>query len=249
MKEQQLKFYDEFHKKTTSPVKLPEENNYTYEFILKALKKLNIKKGENILDFGCGSGLLSYYIAHNYDANVLGIDISSKVIDEVKNSPLFCEKTEFLQGDIFSMKINRKFDKIICVEVLEHVENDENLLNVFYKILKPGGALFLTTPLKSQPLHRIRMKLFGFDSFDLKVGHLRRYSQSELIKIMEKQRFNVQYIEKTEGFLRSFLFTTKIGNFILRQSSDIIKNLFRKIDKALLHLLGPCQIIIIAVKR
>ena len=42
--------------------------------------------------------------------------------------------------------LNRRFDEIICTEVLEHIERDQEVCRLFFEILKPGGVLHLCCP-------------------------------------------------------------------------------------------------------
>jgi len=66
---------------------------------------------------------------------------------------------------------------VICSEVLEHIENDELVLEEIHRVLKPGGAFFLTCP--------VHQGYFGFD--DEFVGHFRRYEPSALKnRLLEK---------------------------------------------------------------
>jgi SAM-dependent methyltransferase len=63
-----------------------------------------------------------------------------------------------------------KFDTVVCLNVLEHVEHDREALQHLYDVLVPGGRVILYVPADQ--------KLFG--SIDTTVGHFRRYSKEEL---------------------------------------------------------------------
>ena len=72
------------------------------------------------------------------------------------------------------------FGRVICSEVLEHIEQDEGVMKEMSRILKPGGQLFLTVP--------VRPELYGFD--DRFVGHYRRYERKKLIELLSQHQFS-----------------------------------------------------------
>mgnify|MGYP002682424234 CR=1 FL=1 len=97
----------------------------------------------DILDIGCGVGTISLLLA-SWGNKVEGIDISSIAIDSCKNSAklLNLEKNiNFKQFDFKDYKENKKFDFIICLEVIEHLENDREALQKMFTFLKPSGKL------------------------------------------------------------------------------------------------------------
>jgi ubiquinone/menaquinone biosynthesis C-methylase UbiE len=71
------------------------------------------------------------------------------------------------------------FDLVTCLDLLEHIEDDEGALKEAFRSLKPGGLLLVTVP--SYPL------LFG--AHDRAMGHLRRYRKAELKETAERAGF------------------------------------------------------------
>ena len=111
--------------------------------------KLKIKKKPldkiNILDIGCGGGLLSEPMTR-LGANVTGIDASSKNINIAK---LHAKKNKLNINYICSppekLKIKKKFDVILNMEIVEHVEDINFFINSCSKLLKKNGLMFVAT--------------------------------------------------------------------------------------------------------
>ncbi len=102
-------------------------------------------KDINILDIGCGGGLLSEPM-HKMGANVTGIDASQKNINIAKtHSKKNKLKINYQCASPETLKINKKFDVILNMEIIEHV-NDINLfLLSCSKLLKKDGLMFVAT--------------------------------------------------------------------------------------------------------
>ena len=111
--------------------------------------KLKIKKKPldkiNILDIGCGGGLLSEPMTR-LGATVTGIDASNKNINIAK---LHAKKNKLNINYICSspenLKIKKKFDVILNMEIIEHVENIETFLETCSNLLNKNGIMFVAT--------------------------------------------------------------------------------------------------------
>lgn len=126
-------------------------------------------KGD-ILEVGCGIG--NFTPALTKYGKVWAIDIESGYLDQTRK----VVNGEVLVGvgDIEKGKYNfgdKKFDSIVCLNVLEHIKNDREALKNLYKLLKDRGYLILLVP--SHP------KLYG--AIDQSIGHFRRYDKNDLI--------------------------------------------------------------------
>ena len=119
------------------------KENIINSFKLKTKKKPLDKI--NILDIGCGGGLLSEPMTR-LGANVTGIDASNKNISiaklHAKKNNLkinyFCSSPE-------KLKIQKKFDVILNMEIIEHVEDINFFINSCSKLLKKNGLMFVAT--------------------------------------------------------------------------------------------------------
>jgi len=113
--------------------------NFKLKDVTKPLKKIDI------LDIGCGGGLLSEPM-QRLGANVTGIDASTK---NIKIAKLHAKKNNLDINYIYSspekLKIKKKFDVILNMEIIEHVEDVQFFLKSCSKLLKKNGLMFVAT--------------------------------------------------------------------------------------------------------
>jgi 2-polyprenyl-6-hydroxyphenyl methylase/3-demethylubiquinone-9 3-methyltransferase len=108
------------------------------------LSKCNLN-GKNVLDIGCGGGLLSEELSKN-GANVTGIDSSKKSISIAKQHAKEKNLTiEYKNKSIFDLEEIECFDYVICFEMIEHISNPDMLIDKINKITKNQAILFLST--------------------------------------------------------------------------------------------------------
>ena len=130
------------HKFNPTRIKYIKENIIN-NFKLK--KKFRPLSGINILDIGCGGGLLSEPMSR-MGANVTGIDASDKNIKIAKlHSKKNKLKINYLCSSPEKLKINKKFDVILNMEIVEHVEDVDFFLKSCSKLLKKNGLMFVAT--------------------------------------------------------------------------------------------------------
>ena len=151
---------------------------------------LSINKNDSVLDAGCGEGYVSYFLSKK--AKVIGLDISTKLIKE--NKKLAHKKLSFIALDLnkLSKKFKSRFNKIVCLEVLEHAENLDNIIHNFSKVLKKEGALLATIPV--------------FEGH----GHFKHNNLDYLRQLFEKENFKILKLE----YIQMPFFTKSVNNLI-----------------------------------
>ena len=128
-------------------------NPIRIEYILEKIKqhfKINNHKAGfldelKILDIGCGGGLISEPMSR-LGAKVTGIDASGKNIKIAKiHSEKNNLKIDYLNKSPEQLKSTEKFDVILNLEIIEHVENVDLYISSCYNLLKKNGIMFTAT--------------------------------------------------------------------------------------------------------
>lgn len=140
--------------------------------------------GKSILEIGCGTGNITGFLAQH--GRVLATDLHPGYLSSAKNRLKKVKNITYRKINLDdSLSSLRPFnpDSIICVNVLEHISDDQRVLEECYKLLPPGGKLMLFVPALQ----------FLFGTMDKSYGHHRRYDRSELMLKIEKAGFKIEY--------------------------------------------------------
>lgn len=146
---------------------------FRYLEILNLLKRYDLK-GKKILEIGAGTLHLSECLASK-GASVTALDMSEELKQSHKELPvtlrdsITCIEADFLKHDFK----NEKFDVIIAMEVLEHVEEEKLFLEKVKKLLKDKGVIMISVP--------AHMSMWS--KHDEAVGHLRRYEKNDFERV------------------------------------------------------------------
>jgi SAM-dependent methyltransferase len=103
--------------------------------------------GKDVLDFGCGEGGLSLYLAkHKNVRSITGVDIDDHAIERAQ-AALAAEKlsnVQFLLGETSGLPVaDRSFDTLIAFDCMEHVMDPEAILADWFRVLRPGGRVLV----------------------------------------------------------------------------------------------------------
>jgi len=103
-------------------------------------------KQDRVLDAGCGSGTISHFLSL-HAGQVVGMDSNPSAITFAR-SMYDAPNLEFRLGQFEDLTDDKPFDRIYCIEVIEHLYESQaaQVLSLFQKVTNPGGQLFVTTP-------------------------------------------------------------------------------------------------------
>jgi len=169
----------------------------------KFVKELNLKKGDTVLDVGCGIGGSAFYIARTYGAKVHGIDLSTNMISMAVKYQGDMEEAvrknvSFEMSDITKHNFEpNSFDVIYSRDTILHIGEKEALFTKFFTWLKPGGKIMI-----SDYCHGDKEE---HSEAYLKYVHQRCYlmlTVPEYGRLLERVGFgNVKAIDKTAQFM------------------------------------------------
>ncbi len=111
--------------------------------LASVIKNLNPAKDDRILDAGAGAGYYAKFIAEKYNPDILCVDISPKMVDNLRSLGL-----NAIVGDIEQLNLgDQMFNKILCLGVLEFCKAPELALkNIIRHLHKEGFILILVPP-------------------------------------------------------------------------------------------------------
>jgi len=114
------------------------------DYIIRNINKKTIKNLD-ILDLGCGGGLTAEPLAR-LGGNVTGIDFIKENIQIAKeHSKKFNLKINYIHDDLDTIRLNKKYDVILMLELIEHIDKWELLISKIKKNLKPKGVIIIST--------------------------------------------------------------------------------------------------------
>ena len=150
--------------------------------------------GARLLEVGSGTGNMTRLL-YGCDL-IVATDMERAYLDILANrfrrNPTIRVERLNLESNDFENLREYAFDTVVCLNVLEHIENDVQALERLYELLQPGGHLLLFVPADQ--------KLFG--TMDTQVGHHRRYSAETLETAIRTAGFSVRQMSYHNVFGR-----------------------------------------------
>jgi len=165
----------------------------------------NLKKTDNFLDIGCWQGNVMSRLKDK--CHVYGMDIDRGKIKNANQDV----KNRIKWGDVTDkIPFDKKFDYMLLSEVIEHVSDDEKLLENISDSLKEGGKLVLSTP------HEVRFFEFwdpAWIKWKLKIGPVHRhYSIQKMRNIMARHKLEIE--EYSVAFGMDFIWKRLVNIFL-----------------------------------
>jgi ubiquinone/menaquinone biosynthesis C-methylase UbiE len=138
----------------------------TLKFYLENVSIEEMFKGKTVLDIGCGGGGKTIYYASQGAELVYGLEILAKYEKDANDFAAkknLSDKFKFVCSDAANTKFDdNSFDTIIMNDAMEHVDKPLDVLNECYRILKPGGRLYLNFPPYNHPYGAHLSDVIGF---------------------------------------------------------------------------------------
>lgn len=183
-------------------LKYPFFKHLAFSYYTRTISALNLlpRKGL-ILDLGCGDGAYTKEIVN--DNFIVGADIDYKILPKVPipNSVFVGVNAEKLPFK------GKKFDNVLCVDVIEHADNDKEIIKEISRIIKKKGYLVISIPNENFPFtYDIINKILKPFNTHLPIGiwgfgHKRIYSYDKLKYLLEKNGFKIEKKEYLNHYL------------------------------------------------
>jgi len=155
-------------------------------------ERLGVRRGELLLDLGCGGGRHAFG-ALRLGARVVALDARATdlanvraMIDAMREAEeVLCdEEAAVVQADALALPFaDAAFDKVIASEVLEHIDEDQTAISELARVLRPGGTMAVTVP-------RLGPEVVNFapsrEYHDVEGGHVRIYRRSTLLERLQR---------------------------------------------------------------
>jgi glycosyltransferase involved in cell wall biosynthesis len=141
--------------------------------------------GDNVLEAGCGIGNLTTHLLDR--KRLVCIDVEPFYVDRLQDAYGHLANVTFKRADLTraedmeAVAALGPFDTVLTINVLEHIEDDQGVLERFFRLLSPGGAAIVLVPNAPEL----------YTPLDRALGHLRRYTADELTEKMTQAGFHV----------------------------------------------------------
>lgn len=177
-------FYDDIN----FPGRYSLQQLYNYKELIEnpilAYIEKNTKDAKNVLDVGCGTGLIANLLAlRNKSLSITGIDFSKSVhyakeFSDINN----INNVNFKKSDILTYKSQTKFDVLICQGVLHHIPDLDNAIKNIDKLIADDGVIILGL---YHPMGKVMKKIIKIN-----------YRNEILYKDQELHPYEVGYTKK-----------------------------------------------------
>lgn len=156
------------------------------------------QKNDHVLDAGCGSGNVIFEFSNDVKG-IVGLDNNKDCIIFInkKIKEMRIKNVDVKEVDLLNFKLkNRKFDKIIMTEIIEHFSKKdvERLLQEIKKVLSPKGEILITTPNYHSPWILLERTIDLFNLFPKLWGeqHLLKFTSGNLSNILKDLGFKIK---------------------------------------------------------
>ena len=186
-------------------------NRSIEKLIIQNLNLVNPDIPLTVLEFGAGKGEFILRFLKRGNIEVLAVESDPTYRELLSKSMKVFNSIDDVPAQL---------DCIYLIDVLEHLEEDQQYLMKFFEKLKKGGRLFIYVP--------ARMELYS--SFDKKIGHYRRYEMKELKNKIIQVGFSIEVIcyHDMLGYAASWL------NKTINKSPDLNPKAVRLYDRLLI---------------
>ncbi len=143
--------------------------------------------GKSVLDIACGVGYSAPILTNAGAISYDGVDISKELTSYAVDT-YGSDFIHYHTGDICSFNNGEQYDLITCFETIEHINNYEQALSNLYKLMKPDGLLFISSPNRVVTSPKCKTLLDKPEN----EFHTQEFVPDELLAILNKHGFSAK---------------------------------------------------------
>jgi SAM-dependent methyltransferase len=208
-------------------------NRWRFALVDDVLRYRFRDRKPDVLDVGCGLGVARRFLS--VPRTYIGIDVSATTVELARR--LHPEaRVDFHVGSLPNLPLpSASVDAAICLEVLEHLENDESALRELRRVMRPGGFLIVSVP-----------QTFYWPAYRELIGHFRHYTPKSLRRLLQQEGF--EFVEGLPQFRRiwrtyHYAYVAALGSEalarrVIRRDVTLYDNrAYERVARALLRIL------------
>jgi 2-polyprenyl-3-methyl-5-hydroxy-6-metoxy-1,4-benzoquinol methylase len=164
-----------------------------------------VTTGDKVLDIGSGRGWFSLWAAQQ-GAEVTALDLSEQNLQKIKslNSSIIT-----IYGDACEIPAHdEKYDRIVALEVLEHLVDPKAAIISWLNLLKPEGKLLITVPYREVIRYTLCIHCNGKTPVN---AHLHSFDKESLIKLLNH---NGYWVKRTKLFVHRLMVALRINSLV-----------------------------------
>lgn len=225
-----------FYDWITSQEKYYPDGRWEYSEVLNDLT-VNNNIHSKLLDVGCGDGNFLDFAKESKSKNVnfFGLDPTKQSVEKClqKGHDVYCMDIEGFKSD----HKDERFDAITAFHVLEHIAYPREFLKELASLLRPGGAVYLSTPYSPMDF-----EIDWFDILNHPPHHMGRWNLKSYRNLAETLELNVEFFmpnrsKLISSVIQSFMFAL-YGNLVKRTKSNILNSIIKNPIKFSSHLIN-----------
>ena len=183
----------------------------------QVIERLRPQPGEDLLDAGCGTGMYGMALSAELGMRVEAVDLDRKRIQRLKSlEPRLPLPITFSCMSLDDLGFaDRPFDRIICIEVLEHVPDDRRAVAELARVARPGARFVLSVPTSERVISEQERASFAAPK---ELAHVRAgYRADELRTLLESAGWDVAEVAPVFGFWEDRLYRVQRWLYLHRR--------------------------------